>query len=875
MQTRLQQLSRKLAQWLEKAGLFLLKQTERGLVLLRKGWDWYQSINWPEIPLSPLQWILLFYAIFGIAYLWATPIFEASDERWHFGMIEYISETGELPVQNPAPEAPLTIYRQEGSQPPLYYLLGALVVSPFDLSDAEQYRIENPHAQAGIPDSWGNKNMFVHPVDGVPLEGTPLAVYVLRLLGLGMGAVTIWAVYHCGLLLSPQRPVVGVVAAGLTAFNPMFVFVSASVNNDNLVIMLNSLVILLALQMLRDGFNTRRSLLIAVLIALATLSKLSALVLVLVVALAALWLANRDKDWRGLVILGASMLLVWAAIAGWWYVRNLQLYGELFGTATMAAVANRGVERVFEPTTLLVEFQGFRLSFWGVFGAFNILTTPLLYALLDFLVFLSIFGVMFLTAQLIAIRDFSYARRELTATLFLLSIVLVGGIALIAWTSQTPASQGRLMFPYMAAISPLLAVGFVEVIWWMLFLLSPPDRSFVRAGDAVPEPLLQRTMRWPVRILALFAFLIPFASIAPQYAAPAPLDGLPEDVVRVYARYDNIELIAYDHIDRRYFPGDRVRLTFYWRVQEQTEEDLSLGLALVNPDGVPLGSIDTYPGAGTLRTSTWEPGAIYEDTYEIQIIRASNARYTIQVEVNWYNDEPSQRVEIVDDEDRNVENVLLDVGALVSSSVFEPADNMVQLNTLDDELDRHVSQREFGARLRATAFAVSDDLLLEVQWEVIGTLDVDYTAFAHVLNEDGELVGQADVFPDLPTHYWRFAERYITFHPITLVEEPLPEGEYRIMVGWYENDGETFPRLTIPPASDEDQPQDSLELLRFTVDEDGQVILPELDYGPEVTEDPLAEQIPTFPTPTGLQLESDSEPTDTPDAEVTDEADGS
>ncbi len=841
MQAQLAKFSERVVKWLAKLAEITGRLVLRGVEQLQKLWAWYRGIEWPEIPLTPLQWVLLFYAVFGILFLVATPIFEASDERWHFGMVEHLVENNfELPVQDP--DAPETIYRQEGSQPPLYYLASALIVLPIDLDDSAAYRIENPHAQAGNPQSWGNKNMFIH--EGVELRGTPLAVYLLRALGLVMGAVTVWAVYQCGKIAAPHRPPVAILAAVLTAFNPMFLFISASVNNDTLIIMLNSLAIWLGLLTMRDGFETRRSLLLALLIALAALTKLSALVLVPVVALGALWVAQRDKDWRGLLILGTAMFVFWAVIAGWWYLRNIQLYGELFGTATMAAVA--GPRESFSLATALSEFQGFRLSYWGVFGAFNIVTSGFFYALMDFAVFTAVFGVIFLVAQLVSIRDFSYARRELTSILFLLGILLVGMVAFLSWTSQTFASQGRLLFPFMGAISPLLAIGFAEVVWWLLFLLSPPDRSFIRAEEAVPERTLRETLNWPLRFMGLFALLIPLATIAPEYRPPAPIETVAEeDFTSVYARYGDIELIGYDFTDRRYFPGERVRVTLYWRVIEPSEEDYSLGLVLVDPEGNPLGSIDTYPGAGTLRTSTWEEGAIYADTYELTIGRVAEARYPLRLLLNWYDEEPQNRLEIVSRDDANLESVLLNVGALVTAS--PSAGSLISGVSLSDV---DVAQREFQGTLRLISFLPTPEFVIDVQWETVLTPEADYTAFMHVLNEDGDLVGQSDVFPPLPTHYWRFGERFVITHAVRFFEDPLPEGEYRVDVGWYLNNDEDFPRLLIQPNTEEQK--NAYTLFNFTVNDVGEVVLPEFEID-ELTEEPGLETIPepdvTVPVP--------------------------
>jgi len=41
--------------------------------------------------------------------------------------------------------------------------------------------------------------------------------------------------------------------------------------------------------------------------------------------------------------------------------------------------------------------------------------------------------------------------------------VLGGIVGVITWTAQTYASQGRLLFPYIAAISTLLALGLDEL----------------------------------------------------------------------------------------------------------------------------------------------------------------------------------------------------------------------------------------------------------------------------------------------------------------------------------------------------------------------------------------------------------------------------
>ncbi|MBI5670386.1 MAG: hypothetical protein HZC41_20525 [Chloroflexi bacterium] len=708
----------------------------------------------------PLAIILVAFVLLALVYMGATPPLEASDELWHVGMIQYIAETGELPVQVVGVE---TIYEQEGSQPPLYYLLAAALVQPIDRSDFETLRQPNPHVIAGVPGNVGNKNLVLHET-AAPLRGSVLAVYVVRLFSIALGCVTVVAVYGSAQALVGTRYIVSlrtipILAAGLTAFNPMFLFISASVNNDNLVTALNSVIIWQMLTMVRDGFNFRRSLLIAVLIAFASLSKLSGLVPVPVVALAALWLAYRSRDWRRLVTLGALMLAAWVVIAGWWYVRNMQLYGDLFGTHTMALVAGAR-ETPFTLQTLLDEFQGFRFGYWGVFGAFNIMTFRPYYDVMDALTMLALVGLALHLWWNRQSQD--YIVRLLLPGL----IVIIGAVAIINWTAQTYASQGRLLFPYVAAISPLLAVGLLQITW------------SVGARHAVPLQMIF------VTLFALFALIVPFASIAPQYAPPVPLEKLPDSARPVYARFGGVELIGYETPDRRYAPGDSAPVTLYWRVLEQSERDLSLWLHAVLLDGTVIGKVDSYPGAGRLRTTTWQPGAIYADMYAIPLNppppaslpegEGRNKSLTaskLRIQVGWWHYASESHVPPTLEDGAPLDVVMLDAGGFADGvRVVVPAEAVP-------------ADAVFGGQIRLLAYQRKGDSLT-LYWETLAQPSADYTVFAQVLDEANTVVGQGDAPPDLPTRFWLPGERYATRHRLVYPAPPAP-GDYRLMIGWY------------------------------------------------------------------------------------------
>lgn len=729
-----------------------------------------------------LRVLLAFFLVTGTFYMAASPIFETPDEVDHFGVVEYIRLHGALPVQDPA--QPDTHYRQEGSQPPLYYALVALLTRPISFDGLDDLRQFNPHARLGIPGDPDNRNMVLHAPSRPPLRDAALAVYAGRVFSLLLGAVTVTVVYHTATAVAPDslRRVVPLLAAGLVAVNPQFLFIAGSVNNDNLVTALNSGVILLMVLMLRDGFDTRRSLLIAVLIALATLSKLSGLVLVPVVALAGLWVAYSRRDLRGLVILGTAMAGVWALLAGWWYLRNLMLYGELFGTGTMVEIFGARAE-AFTAASLLAEFEGFRMSYWGLFGSVNIWIHPVYYRVMDLLTLLALTGFLAMLWRLWRARD----RFRLAAVTLLSLALAIASASLISWTAQTYASQGRLLFPVTAASSTLFALG---VGWWV-------EAAARRMRRITPRGVVAGGLA----LWAVVALVTPFAVIAPVYAIPQALHGLPPGVTGVYARYgDVVELIGYQVEDRRYAPGDRVPVTLYWRALAQTEVDYSLfvhaipsGMEEAGGANADIGKIDSFPGAGLLRTSTWEPGALYADRYVVPLADDAVGMGPLRLQVGWWERESGVYLRASDGQQDGV-TVLLDAGGFAGEATVPDADAFVQVEEATG-FGGAIHLR--GYRLEA-AHAEDVMAVLSLLWEATAALDGAYTVFAQALatSNDGtvSVVAQGDAPPDLPTQYWRAGERFVTRH--VLRAEAMQPGSYPLVVGWYDPAG--FTRLLTP-----------------------------------------------------------------------------
>ena len=549
----------------------------------------------------PLYWLMpLAFFLVGLVYWYAVPNFEASDTVQHIGMIKWIAEHGALPLQSADHE---NLYGQEASQPPLYYLLMAAVWNAFDTTDFEARYLPSPFTVVGAPSQLGNRNVVIYEQVYPPdLSGSSLALYVIRLLGLGMGAVTVGAGVQSARTVLPGRRGLALLAASLTAFNPQFLFISTSVSNDNLVNMLTALITWQMLLMLRDGFQKRRSLLLGLLFALAALTKLNGLVLGLLVTLAGAWLMFRQGDRRGFAFLVGALLAFGLVMAGWWYGRNLLLYGELFGTATMLDYFGRrsiSLQRLF-----LEEFEGLRVSYWAVFGAFNIVAHDAFYRVMDGLALIAAGGVVIFASRNRRSRDL------MSAIVFLTMPLALGAAMLMWWSTQTWASTGRLLFPYITSASFLLALGLSA---WRI----PPL--------AVVLPLLA------------FSVLAPFIYIMPNYDHPPAVARLPETTTPVNVQWEDIRLTAYGIPSRRHWTaGEQIPLTFYWRSQEHSPLAYALALSLLDSQGQVLTRFETWPGWGTMPHPWMRLDTDYQDDYVMQIPADAADTSELQLEIRWY-----------------------------------------------------------------------------------------------------------------------------------------------------------------------------------------------------------------------------------------------
>lgn len=724
-----------------------------------------------------LALVILVFCMLGALHSVIVPLFEAPDEVWHFSFIELMARQRALPVQSTGSK---DIWLRESGQPPLYHILAALVVAPFDTTDFPDFvRFNLAHPAVNADSDSESANVFIHtPYEAFPYRGSVLAVHVLRLLGVLWGAGTIAGAYYVARELVAGRPGLALAAAGLTALNPHFIFISSVINNDAAAACACTWVLWLCIRLARGQANRRSIVGLGVLLGLGLLSKLSALALLplagVVVVLVAWHRRSWQVGWRASLTVGLSIV----AVAGWWYVRNVTLYGEPTGLTAMWEVVGR---RDSFGQNLWGEFRALRYSFWGLFGWFSIALPSKVYRVLDVLSLLAVAGFCIEVGRWLSLglwraswSAFRYrepgwgaAYRPLGLSVMLLWLAAVFS-ALVRWTSLTPGTQGRLLFPALVSCVVVLVPG-LRV--WFLY----------RVRDAASVAL------------ATCAFLLAVATlrfwIAPAYARLVEHPSLPEDAVATDLVFgEAVALRGIGFEQEVVHPGEALVVKIYWEALHPLgpEDEFMVVLRLVDPNGDFVGVEDTFPGAGGAPASLWPSGRLLSSRETIRVGSDAAAPLIARLVIALVRTDGGASMSSPEGTNPIVARVKV---APRRWPKVSPRDIVARFDWGDGE----DSASPTGVRLAAfdlpTSVQAGEALLVELVWDVLSAPDRDYAVFVHLEDDIGNIVGYGDGAPRgglYPTWIWEAGEVVTDERPVR-VSGDAPAGAYRLVVGLYDS----------------------------------------------------------------------------------------
>ncbi|MFN8464753.1 MAG: glycosyltransferase family 39 protein [Caldilineaceae bacterium] len=719
--------------------------------------------------------IVLLYVLLAGIYSICVPLFEAPDEVWHYGYVYWVAGDNGLPT--PDRHDGLAIWAQEGSQPPLYYLMAGLLTRPLtgaltpgDWGGSVRY---NPHAAVGEADSFGNRNHLIHGTwDRWPWHGVALGAHAARLFSILLGVVTVAFTYLIGRRLVPSEELPAALAAALVAFNPQFLFLSASVSNDNLITATCAVGVWLCLRIAgsRTHLPLRWPILLGLVVGMAALAKLSGLLLV-GLALVALAIGGwRQRSWRSWLGGSALVLLVAATVAGWWYWRNWRLSGDPLGLAGMFAVLPAR-ETPLDATGLLALAPGVWRSAWAVFGWFNVTVDEWVYWAYSLLATVGCAGWIVVTYR--HIWGQNGRKVDWVAAGLLAGWSAAVAAALVRW-AQINYPQGRLLFPAIAAAMPLIAVGLLA--WW-----PPAWRRWVAGAVGLG--------------MAVLAAAVPFVWIMPAYAAP-PLVVASEAAAEVPNPHqdkvgDHVQLIGYSYAKEALLPGGEFDITLYWRSDAPLPEDYSVFVHLVDELGIVQAQSDSYPAQGSRPTSDWQPGTIVADEHRVRLPETLPAPGSLRVEVGMYRYADGQRLPTAQGDS-------VALGSVNAAALTSPAGIPNPMRAV------------FGDKIALTGYSLDrrslrpgDSLQLDLWWEGLVRMTQDYKVFVHLMLPPDAVWAQQDRQPQdgaARTSTWQPGQAVEDQYTL-IVPKDAPPGIYDVAVGLYDKD--TYDRLQI---NNDDQP---------------------------------------------------------------------
>jgi len=339
----------------------------------------------------------------------------APDEMAHSKYVQWLAEGKGLP-----PAAPPEMPTYEAHQPPLYYALAAAWAKVGFCRDFDSFR-----------------------------TGFWLRLMNALIGGLGvLGAARMaWA--------ASKNPKTALVASAIAAMLPMNVGVSASINNDPLLICLGSWIAALLVEACDDGWTPLRAASIGTLIGLGLITKTSALVYFLPLFVC-LFLCRKAVSPRYWFAVPALALLIASGI----WMRNYALYNDPLMLKTFAvnssldAMPEVGLNLRAMAHFALVFIQNSTMSFFGMLGYMAIGFPVWVYVSLILFAGFLVLGA----ASGSRSRDADGKRKDWIA-----GSLLVGALLLyIRFNLEHTQPQARYFFTALAPIAYFFAVGFVH-----------------------------------------------------------------------------------------------------------------------------------------------------------------------------------------------------------------------------------------------------------------------------------------------------------------------------------------------------------------------------------------------------------------------------
>jgi hypothetical protein len=276
----------------------------------------------------------------------------------------------------------------------------------------------------------------------------------------------------------------------------------------------------------------------------------------------------------------------------------------------------------------------------------------------------------------------------------------------------------------------------------------------------------------------------------------------------------HVELVGLGVPEGRFRPGDEVPITLYLAAPQKLATDLQLFVQVLDEHGKAIGNVTTHPGWGRNPTSLWQPNALYEDRYLVQINQPidNNSPLLATVYIGFTEPDGIDPLPAVSVDGEPSDGML----GKVEIEAREKLDSAsLRLNPVAATFDQGI--RLTGMRYPARVSAGAGRLPVKLLYEADAQPNGDYTGFLHLTDSAGKQVSGHDQPPGLerfPTHAWRAGDRVLSEFSVPMPQSLAP-GVYQLWTGLYLSESNGDSRLGVVTSN---RPTEDMSVMLGTVE---------------------------------------------------------
>ncbi len=664
-------------------------------------------------------WFVFFILLYFGAASWLVvhlPAHATPNELLNFEYIQVMRQIRGLPNRGLVDSE---IRYTEWHQPPLYFAFATLTGLGIPVPESTVNPpppIAWPANPAYLSTHRGNLNPVVH----ITPQNAPL-LYTSRLAAAFLGILGLAALYRAGRAVYCAS--VALLMVSLLAFQPNYLHLSASVNNDMPLTAVAAMVLAYTILIIHNERAPRWFFGLGLLAAAAILTKANG---VFVLAyLGAAWLAVqlRYHEWprtiKSALYSLAGLIPLWAA----WLLLNTMRMKDTLGVAGSLPVDRVLALRPADFALLLPWMDNIWRSFWLDWSAGDVGFGPDWYYVL--------------WAILLGIALLGWLRRPPQRGTWPILLTVLLGMAAISYLyfavkaltikeAGFMVTEGRWWLPVMPALAWLAAAGFAR--WW------PPPRREQALLLAAFVPLVSAYML----LWFFYPTLYPQAEKLPSRAevdAPTAV---------IYAERLALIEAAIDPLTA----NKESELILTWQAVEDLDEDLVVAVQLLNTGSEAWQKLDeqhSFPGLGLNPTGGWRAGDVYRDRWALRPRDGANGPLLAQLLIHVQQEG--------DNLDAAVDGRPLDPPILLSVPL-RPEEPLQAGSPLPQPVN-------FGGIIELQGVQTERDgekLSVTLWWNTLKAPEKDYAIFLHLVDDQGNLLAQDDGMPaggTSPTHIWQ------------------------------------------------------------------------------------------------------------------------